>query len=87
MFYFFKIATEEYAVEWANVIPFSSFTARTIDFNLENQYNEHVFKEILKLTPVHKLTYKKPISEGTYFDYIMKNYKSYQTESDLKKNL
>lgn len=80
MFYFFKIATEEFAAEWFNVIPFSSFTARTIDYYLEQPYNERVYKEILKLTPVHKLTYKKPIIDGTYFDFIMKNYKLYQME-------
>ncbi|MCI8369840.1 MAG: capsular biosynthesis protein [Clostridia bacterium] len=78
MFYFFKIATEEYAEEWADVIPFARTTVKAIDYNLESPFNERVYNEILKLTPIHKLTYKKPIKDGTYFDYIIKNYKAFK---------
>lgn len=77
MFYFFKIATEEFEEEWANVIPFARTTVKIIDYNLESPFNKRVFDEALKLTPIHKLTYKKPVKEGTYFDYILKNYKAY----------
>ena len=77
MFYFFKIATEEFENEWADVIPFSRTAVKSLDYNLENPFNERVFKEILKITPIHKLTYKKPINDGSYFDYIIKHYNAY----------
>ena len=53
-------------------------TVKAIDYNLESPFNERVYNEILKLTPIHKLTYKKPIKDGTYFDYIIKNYKAFK---------
>lgn len=86
MFYFFKIATEEFEEDWANVIPFSRTTVKSIDYNLESPFNMRVFNEILKLTPVHKLTYKKPIDKGTYFEYIVENYPSYKSISKDGKN-
>lgn len=84
MFYFFKIATEEYEEEWVDVVPFSRATAKSLDYNLESPFNERVFHEILKLTPIHKLTYKKPIREGTYFDYIIKNYRAFEVNNGEK---
>lgn len=72
-----------YQNEWTKNIPFSRSNFHLIEERLYDKFNLVNFEEFKRITPFHKLTYKKNefkvfISKkdygNSYYDYIIKNY-------------
>lgn len=79
LFYYeiFTVAAEAYREKWDNVVHYPRADTLVLSNELHKPYDKDKFEDILSRYPFHKLTYRWPGGEGSYFDYIVKNYKKY----------
>lgn len=72
---FFQLATERYAQEWAQVVPFSNSTPHILLLRLFEAYDADTWSSVSAMTPFHKLTYKFPQEKAeladTYYRHIL----------------
>lgn len=70
----FQLAIETYPEEWKKVIPFSNSTPHILLLRLYEQFNEYDYKQIIDMTPFHKLTHRidenKAKIKNTYYKKI-----------------
>lgn len=60
--------------EWDNMPRYSAEITGELQKHLFDEFKIDEFEKIKKLTPIHKLTYKKPkktAQKNTYYDYIL----------------
>lgn len=60
--------------EWGNMPRYSAEITGELQKHLFDEFKIDEFEKIKKLTPIHKLTYKKPkktAQKNTYYDYIL----------------
>jgi hypothetical protein len=71
--YFFKMAFDKYHEDYKNMPVYLSIPAHVLQSLLFNHFNEKKYIDIIKKSPVHKLTYKKEtnITKGLYYHYII----------------
>ena len=71
---FLQLSIETFPKEWARVMPFSSSLPHILLLRLFDEYDETVWCEVRKMTPVHKLTYKfdqdSTNKENTYYKHL-----------------
>jgi hypothetical protein len=68
------IAIEEYPDIWNNVLFIPDALPETLRWNIMKTFNEEQYKQIITMTPIHKLTYKIKIenkADNTFYDYIL----------------
>lgn len=77
----FELSIEAYPQEWKKVVPVSSSIPHLLLLRLKEEYDDGLWKEIKKMTPFHKLTYKfknndyyEMNREGTFYDVLLKKY-------------
>ena len=58
MHMFFRMVTDTYSDEWENVPNINQIDQHLLMNELDKEYDECRIREILRLTSVHKLTYK-----------------------------
>lgn len=75
--YFIDIAYNniDYIKEMIDKVPINNIYSEKLSANLNNKFNEKIFKEIISNTYIHKLTYKVDISEdkNTFYHKIIDN--------------
>lgn len=78
-----EVAIENYKSEWKKVIPFPRTNTYLLLERLYEHYDEAMFNNIINITPIHKLTYKKydytlyfgeNNADFSNYDYIINNY-------------
>lgn len=55
---FFTIATKKYSEQWEAVPKLSNANPHFLQFELKKQFNQELFDQVRKISPIHKLTYK-----------------------------
>lgn len=72
---FFELAIESYPEEWQKVIPFSNSIPHILLLRLFEEYDENTWKNIKRMTCIHKLSYKfdkeNIKKDNTYFKEII----------------
>ncbi len=72
MHYLFRVVSNIYYKEWQDVPYFPNSLCNLLQREFNNIYNEKRMEQILKLSSVHKLTYKVNITtENSFYDYIL----------------
>ena len=74
---FFTIATEKFTEEWKMVERFSNVPPHILQFEITKSFEEKRWKEIKKMSSIHKLTQKADFSKcesDSYYKYIIDNY-------------
>lgn len=77
LFLYLLVTRNAQGIEVQRVIPYvPNVDAHTLQFSLFENYDEHVWKQIVSRSPIHKLTWKfnhnEPLAKsGTYYDYIV----------------
>lgn len=72
---FFAMACHKYIDEWNNVPAFNNHSTHTMQFELENKFNEQRWQELIRISDIHKLNHHMPYpGEGTIYDYIVKHF-------------
>lgn len=74
--FFMNMAIKKYPDDWSNVFLITDDIAHTLSYNFYKRFNEEEWNQILKLSPIHKLTYKidkRKKLDDTFYEYIVKN--------------
>lgn len=77
LFFYLVIAKNSQGIEVQKVIPYvPNVDAHTLQFSLFDEYDEHIWQQIISRSPIHKLTWKfKDTSllkkQGTYYNHIL----------------
>jgi hypothetical protein len=71
--YFFKMAFDKYHLDYKNMQVYLSISAHKLQSVLFKLFNEKNYIDIIKKSPVHKLTYKikTNIIKGLYYHHII----------------
>ncbi len=73
---FFELATEYYPQQWKKVVPFTNESAHILLLRFFEEYDEHLYSNVVKQTSFHKLSHKfsddEAQKENTYYSRIMK---------------
>lgn len=74
MHFLFRIVTSIYNEEWEKVPYFSNSNCFILERELNNPYDKKRMEQILKMSKLHKLTYKLNITtQNSMYEYILKN--------------
>lgn len=74
--FFITMAIKKYSTDWEDTFWITDDIAHTVSLNLYKKYNKEEWNEILKLSTIHKLTYKIDKNKdlkNTFYDYIINN--------------
>lgn len=69
---FVELSIETFPAEWSKVTKLSSGNPHIMQYKMMNDFSENDFYELIKITDVHKLSYKNTIKEDNYvfLEYI-----------------
>lgn len=81
---FLEIAIEQYPDEWKNVVLFPRANMHLIYDRLYDEFDNDLFKKFIRISPIHKVTYRKEYLGKKYceqcekgksfYDYIINNF-------------
>lgn len=73
----FKVAISFFEEEWKEVPTFNNRTPHTLQFELNDRFNENRWQQIIKMSDIHKLNRRviqNKSSEKTFLNYIVSTY-------------
>lgn len=73
----FTLASRKYDEEWSKVPVFNNQSPHTFQFELQNEYQEERWNEIIKMSSFHKLNHHNDYSkygDNTMYSYIISNF-------------
>lgn len=82
MHIFFRMVTDENPKLWNQVPMINHIDSHLLMQELPKQYDENRCKQIMQLTPIHKLTYKVETSKGTTAEKLGALYKNRREQND-----
>ena len=73
---FFAMACRKYPKSWEKVPTYNNHSPHTLQYELQNEFNEERWKQITEIADFHKLNRRIKIDnkKNTYYKYIIENY-------------
>lgn len=82
---FFAMASRKYHEEWDKIPMYNNRTPHTLMFELENDFNENRWKQIIKMSDIHKLTRHIEFKNSkSNYEYIICKFGTLESDCDEK---